>query len=417
MQGRGAGEPPVFVFISHAGFDEPVGSTIDSLVAALEASGFEPLIDRERVAHGTDFFAVVDRMIAICHAAIVIVSESAQEEDRTWVLTEAARLHDRQVSDRRFQIVPVFAGVDPKRLPRKWEPTGISRLAGVGVTVESTAAAARKVVEDLAPTRRRTQAAAAERLLANVLARLPESVVLRAAELVTGDRRLAGEPTLEVAARLLSADAETLWEVVSEVRVTDLQCAREILGFALPFTWVDRTCAASIPRAVAHRRAVGLNSEAVATSEAYVHCASRRWPRWKVVPVDPATAGEGFEQAERDALDALAHHAGRLDTDREDDKDEADGRMFVLAVSCPGFDPRLAGHMQRFVEERRSVGLILLGGDIDAATARKAVSAGIEYLRPELVRAHELEHLEWMRTKPDELVADHQEYLEQIGAA
>lgn len=380
------------VFISHSGYADDTRHALDALVAALDAGGFTPLVDREVVVPGTDFHHDVRMMLETCDASVVLMNRRALQLESTWVLTEASALLLRR-SDDDFQIIVLYVDdLGPRDLTNKWNPTELSRLDSY-TSNGDFGEDARKIVAALDHTKRRVQAGVIEAELSSMLAelRVDKSHLGRMGRrLTTGGRRtIIGDPLVEVPRLLLRCkNYKALRDFVRELAPLDYAIARDVLKLTLPFLWVEREAAGRIPRAVAERRPIAINTSKTRTTKAYVHCASPVFPHWRVCELAVGFDGESVDQILLDAADAVRYAAGEFDFGDENRDDEPDEehlkRTIILAVPCAGFGDDIIRRVKDLVKTRAGVGAVLQGGDAPPDRIEELANASVVYLEPEV---------------------------------
>jgi hypothetical protein len=100
------------IFISHStAKDDPDGrrrlTDVEAALKGLQApSGHDVLLDIKRLEGGFDWRAELDEWMAICHAAVLLLTPKALESP--WVLKEATILAHRAALDKQFLLFPAL---------------------------------------------------------------------------------------------------------------------------------------------------------------------------------------------------------------------------------------------------------------------------------------------------------------------
>jgi hypothetical protein len=400
----GGGAEPAKVFISHSAREAPARQALEALRAALQAAGFEVLLDQDRLQPGAEWRPELHHWMSLCHGAVILFSESALAS--RWVLQEATILNFRRFRDSSFILVPVFvAPVTAAALTHDpFAELALDRIQGVPAGVADEVA--RQVADRLAPLRDLrglpTLQARVERLLADCLCGASEPV-LRQALHVLGAGPMAWDPSrdlcLLVAGHLLRADFRTAMKALREVApFLDAAAAGRLLEVLAP-AWVDPCAAGKICEIVTRppgRRAVGVNGRRSFTGITYVRRAGGRYPFWRHV----LTAGTGSEDVAGGLIeDVRAGIRRALALAPEDGDEEIEALLereplFVLVPPPQPGEEVLARLRQAFPP----VTFFLLAGD--HATEEDAPPPDVEYLAPRLAPRQEDEaYREYLYTK------------------
>lgn len=268
------------VFISHsAKQDEAACAVLDALYEDLTGAGFDVFLDRERLQGGFDWRDEIMRSLVRCHAAAVVVSETAFESD--WVPAEAQVLKARKYVNPRLPIIPILVGVTPERLASSplLDPTRLEDLQAI--PGEDAPGAAARVTALLAPLLVRhapdSPLVKAEQKVADMLrgrdAELLQAVGTALA-LKPEDWALEAQPRRLLAERLLATPIESLWDALSELRSVDPELAANVFEVVAPFAWVDMEAALAIDQVSRQDppRGVGVSSSRTLTCKMYVRC-------------------------------------------------------------------------------------------------------------------------------------------------
>ena len=417
-----AGGPRPIVFISHSGYEGLTRATLETMADALRAAGFTPLLDRETITPGTDFHARVANMIAVCHAAVVLMNRRAYELTSKWVFNEVSRLQDRGENPF-FQLVVVYDdGLEPQDLNNEdWHLTDLSKRDAVfvGATPDETAAT---VVDALSSTREQLAAGVIGAEISKILrSDVKDANLLRQlAEPLTSEW-IPGDPFVWVATRLVARGKFTPVRLfIRELAKANLMdTAKTVLALVLPFVWVPPTVTEKIPVAIAAGQPVGINSEHSRTTRAYVHCASTVWPLWHVAEIGAGFGGESLEDLVEDARRELDYVDGEVefgDALRSEPTEDDDERrpMVIVAVPCPGFDGDVVSRVGEYLATRRKVGLMLQGGDVNWSSVPEEVRSRIVYLEPALVRKMELAAFDFMDAERQDLANFYQAHRNSL---
>jgi len=98
------------VFISHSAKEPYADRFLKTLSKTLTTAGFDVLVDRERLNQGMIWRDDLYSWMGLCHAAIILLSESAVREGSVWVPRECSILLWRRALDPDFLIIPVYLG-------------------------------------------------------------------------------------------------------------------------------------------------------------------------------------------------------------------------------------------------------------------------------------------------------------------
>lgn len=96
------------IFVSHSNRNTQALAFLDLLYNELEKSGFDTLVDRERLKAGANWRDEIYTWMGLCHGAVVLLSDNVFKPDSLWVYRETSILLWRRTLDPKFLIVPVF---------------------------------------------------------------------------------------------------------------------------------------------------------------------------------------------------------------------------------------------------------------------------------------------------------------------
>lgn len=308
------------IFISHANSDTASDHFLHLLCDRLREGGMDVLIDRERLQPGAVWRREIYTWLSVCHAAIVLLSRRALEEDSIWVPRETSLLMWRKALDPKLMVIPVLCeGVtleDVER-DRRFHDLQIRELQTV--SLDEADRSAMSVVSSLgrlAPDQR-TPFDELVNFIAPLLAGIEPEHLDVAATLTNSDLpglRGIGDPGRRVAYAMLSCDLETLRPMFDYLFSRARSSARADLADVLAIlgaNWVDIEAAQWIARESAsrlagrHARALLLNASSLFAAEMYVQRASGRPPhaRWPLVPV----TGVSGSETSAEILDEIEH--------------------------------------------------------------------------------------------------------------
>lgn len=319
-----APEPKPLVFLSHSvGGDQAASDLLDELTKGLEALGWDPYVDRERLQPSTIWRQQLHTALGACDAAVILFSEKAYA-DTQWVLKEATIFRWRHSLDPDFRLVPVlFPKVSRLALSENnYKPL----MLGEFVPVELPQAdIVKAVVKALGPKRvglspiERIQRAIAERL------KHIDAGALKLAAQQLGTTlpwRVQLAPHEQLARDLFHADLPLVTRALEEI-ADDLGAdrVRQILKHLEPFT-VEPTAVEPIPKIARLgvnppdlRPVLAINTSEESTGERYIQRARCHTLHWRVVKLANAGGGDTTGSLAGELLNEIRtrYHQGKTD--------------------------------------------------------------------------------------------------------
>ena len=283
------------IFISHSAKEPQSARFLTLLSNALARTGFDVLVDRERLKPGAAWKDELYTWMGLCHVGIILFSESAVRPDSIWVPREASILMWRRRLDPNFHIIPVrFVNVNPADLASgAFRDLDIAQLQFVQNT--SHAAMIKSVTTDLAARKLALKDTPLESIANQVafhLREVPSSILTDAAEKLDVDLG-AWNPqhssAKALALRLLQVPLLNAVDVIEFLAgyLNDTAPDR-ILDLVAP-SWVDLCAASLIPqcaRSEPYSRAIAINADTLFSAQMYVRRAccqpsKTSWPVYK----------------------------------------------------------------------------------------------------------------------------------------
>lgn len=151
---------PRSIFISHRNGETDADVLSAQLLEALEGAGFNVWLDSAALHPGVEWCEKVFQWIERSHAAVVLLSPGALDEESIWVPFESIMLAARRARDPNFTVIPVLLGGVTSTMLRNHVRFRDSRLhdlqaiqhGGALATVQAILGALARVVEgDYAP--------------------------------------------------------------------------------------------------------------------------------------------------------------------------------------------------------------------------------------------------------------------------
>jgi 8-oxo-dGTP pyrophosphatase MutT (NUDIX family) len=147
------------IFISHSAKDEDAKAVLTALYRRLSREDFEVLLDRERLAAGSEWRIELFAWLKRCHGAVILFSQDALRS--SWVLQEATILNWRRIYEPDFVIIPVYLPpVKPSDLDTDWfAALDFGRIHGIkGRLIDGVDGIVEKVVTQVKQARPNLQA-------------------------------------------------------------------------------------------------------------------------------------------------------------------------------------------------------------------------------------------------------------------
>jgi len=282
------------IFISHAAADDP--TLLWAVHDALQAAGFDVLMDVARLQGGMDWRNEIYVWIARAHGAVVILTEKSK--DRDWVKFEIAALASRRLLDG-VQLIPVLVPpLDHAVLrERQFEPYDVSRLQALKVAstdvnaIDDVVSRFRALIQAFSDT----PFDVLQMIVARAL-KVDDAVLERTALALDPAARYAVIDKAYVAAALFHAPADKLCDALQHLG-GDMSRSQllKILQIVTLF-WIDPAAIIDIAREAASpngpHRILLLNTTNGQIGAMYIQRAALSYPlKWSVVPVN-ADAGE-----------------------------------------------------------------------------------------------------------------------------
>jgi hypothetical protein len=95
------------VFVSHSSFQQNERTFLAGLQAEL-AKSYDVLVDQTHLQPGVMWRDEIYSWLAICDAAVILLSESAKRDDSKWVPRESMVLRWRKQIDPKFPLIPMY---------------------------------------------------------------------------------------------------------------------------------------------------------------------------------------------------------------------------------------------------------------------------------------------------------------------
>jgi TIR domain len=314
------------IFISHSARQDPVAlGYLKKITATLKASGFDVLVDQDRLKPGQPWRSCLDLWMAHCHAAVILLSEKALGKSE-WVLKEATILRWRDsleaLNGRKsgFQLIPVFLGVGSTQVDAApgFGPLKLSEIEALRGL--KPVPLAKKLVRTLEPLLQKagdSPRRLLETKIANQLANVTDNTLkamATALQVDLGDFEPYRDLAPQVAMLMLHAPlgqlADALGVLAGAVSNESVKAIFEMLAHS----WVDSEAAGLVGRVVREsppERTLLLNvTEPRFGAKAYIARAGDRFPLWPHEFVTDASGGKAFGAVKRQVLDSLRRRYG-----------------------------------------------------------------------------------------------------------
>ena len=283
------------IFISHSAKEPQSERFLSLLSKALKQTGFDVLVDRERLEPGAIWKDELYTWMGLCHVGIILLSESVFRPDSIWVPREASILMWRRRLDPNFHLIPIqLANLNPSDLT-----SGAFRDLDIGqlqfVHDKSHAVMIRSVTTDLAARTLALKDTPLESIASQVafhLREVPNSILIDAAERLDVDLG-AWNPqhssAKALALRLLQVPLRNAVGVIEFLAgYLDDTAPDRILDLVAP-SWVDLCAASLIPqcaRSEPYSRSIAINAGSLFSAQMYVRRAccqpsKTSWPVYK----------------------------------------------------------------------------------------------------------------------------------------
>lgn len=313
------------IFISHRNGEAPVLSLIKAISDRLGASGFEALVDFDRLKPGASWRDEIYTWLGVCHAGVVLISADALAEASVWVPRESSILAWRKALDPAFTLIPVLLpGVttDHLRGDRRFRDLGLHDLQVIDhAETEATCAAILAGVAHLTSAPRTPLEELAEQVQALLGAVRQDFLdeALRLSGVDAAKLTRVGDAARRLSLALLQvplANALTALEYLA-ARMPSAAGVDRILEVIAP-GWVDLSAARWVAFCAApseRRPAAVINAGTRFAAEMYVRRASCRPPKtmWRVISVTGVHGELVFEDLATEISEALlADFSGSL---------------------------------------------------------------------------------------------------------
>ncbi|HYK05880.1 MAG TPA: toll/interleukin-1 receptor domain-containing protein [Thermoanaerobaculia bacterium] len=281
--------PRARIFISHSAADDP--ALLWEVHHALEAAGFEVLMDAARLQPGAKWRDEIYTWVARAHGAVVLLSTPATTSD--WVKFELAALASRRLLEK-VKLVPVLVPpiTDAVLREKRFDPYDLASLQAATVDSTATDAIARVIAVFQAIAKAGdTPLDRLETRLSRELPGEPDVLERTALALDPAAQNAVVDATF-VACALFQAPAEklrdALWELAQDPDVSRSRLEK-ILHIVTPF-WIEPAAIIEIAREAASpagpHRILLLNTNNDHIAVMYVRRAALEYPmRWALVPV------------------------------------------------------------------------------------------------------------------------------------
>ena len=282
------------IFISHSAKDRAAAALLEALEHTLQENGFDVFVDRTRLLPGSVWSKEIYTFIALCHGAIVLLSETALESP--WVQAEVATLNPRRVADpESFLIVPVLVDpvTDADLETGALAPFELARLQAVK---HATADDVPRIIERFLALRDRFRDTPFDRLAAVVVHEMPEDApLLESAAREMGVTLKDVQPDRAARAVAMAFFHVGLEKVEDGLRLLAQRMSKtgatKVVKVVVPF-WVDAVAVAPLIRATLSpppRPVSLLNASREWTARQYIHRAEGRYPfTWHIIPITGA---------------------------------------------------------------------------------------------------------------------------------
>jgi len=341
------------VFISHSARQDPDAlDYLKKISTTLKASGFDVLVDQERLKPGQQWRSYLDLWMAHCHAAVILLSKKALRESK-WVLKEATILRWREsleaLNGRKtgFQLIPVFLGVNPEEVDAAagFAPLKLSEIEALhGLKPAPLAKKLALTLKPLLKAAGDSPRRMLETKIANQLAKASDDTLRSMATALRQDlgnfepyRDLAPQ----VAMRLLHAPLQQLGNALGELAGAVPNETVKAIFDMLAYSWVDSEAAGLLGRIIREQpqdRSLLLNvTNPRFSAKAYIARAGDRFPLWSHEFVTDASGGKAFGAVKRQVLDSLRRRFGPMNEDFLQRYVEAEGKTsaFFIVVHPP----------------------------------------------------------------------------------
>lgn len=297
--------PAPRIFISHSAHEPEARELLDEIADGLKKAGFVVLLDRERLAPGSEWRQEIYTWMGLCHGAVVLLSASALRRE-SWVSTEATLLRWRKALDPGMELVPVLLPpVTHQKLKRG--PLGRIAINEIHAAPNDANALVGSLTKRFAPLLRPSAALpgttleAWVKVIARALADAEHSNPDASGEAAAaaGKQLPAWEPYVTTRERLAREMLGWEWDPIRlaveylccSIEVTPLERMIQILGCL----WVNPQDVARIPEVATGPepgRVIVLNAAAEWTAQMYIRRAACRVPNW-IVLTAADHSGEG----------------------------------------------------------------------------------------------------------------------------
>ena len=316
------------IFISHSARQDPVAlDYLKKITAALKASGFDVLVDQDRLKPGQEWRSYLDLWMAHCHAAVILLSEKALGESK-WVLKEATILRWRDsleaLNGRKsgFQLIPVFLRVRSAQVDAApgFGPLKLSEIEALrGLKPVPLAKKLVRTLEPLLQTAGDSPRRLLETKIANQLANVTDTTLkamATALKVDLGDFEPYRGLAPQVAMLMLHAPLRQLADALGVLAGAVLNESIKAIFEMLAHSWVDAEAAGLVGRVIRENpqeRALLLNvTEPRFGAKAYIARAGDRFPLWPHEFVTDASGGKAFGAVKRQVLDSLRRRFGPM---------------------------------------------------------------------------------------------------------
>jgi hypothetical protein len=311
------------VFVSYTGRTDADRARSKAVCDALEAAGFEPLRDRERLDARLPWKQQIHEMIADAHGAVSLLSPPALESD--WVAREAALLVHRWRTSEAFGLAVLRTSDVPSAALKagKLAGTGIDEAQSVkGVDAAAIDALVANLDDVLAAWKTRADDLRTEDEIFAILRDCAGELLLRGArELgldvreISGQGRLAHIVARAVAGKILETDVESVVPALQELAAElEMGQALDVIQRVAP-TWVPLAAADRLRTATLQApgaQAMGISAREALTGEHYARRASRGEARWRILTAIPGR-GEDDDHKRRKIFESFEPVFGTAD--------------------------------------------------------------------------------------------------------
>jgi hypothetical protein len=391
------------IFISHSAKDNLSQQVLLKLYRVL-SKRFEVLLDRERLQPNDAWRQELHAWMALCHGAVVLLSEHAQKTS-PWVKKEATVLSFRREEDENFILTPVLLPpvTHGDLADGDFAPLGLNEIQMA--EGDDPTALAEQVLRQFEPLLERLGTQTALQRVEGVVASLLREVegkdytiLLKAAEHL--GRRLKWRTdrsySSQLARELLTAEIEDILEVIVFLTpyFEQKHKVNRILDQLIPF-WVNPEAVAELPRMNRRprgRRVVSVNGvEYPFTGECYIRRACSSTYDWVSARL---TEPRGFEETPEVQIKLLEEEIRRqlfaqigFDEDAPVEQGELDANFNEMEEREPffilvpdGIDEEILDGLRRRYE---SFTFFLLR-DEGASDREDLAGRHVLHLRPEL---------------------------------